>query len=256
MAVPSPSFPARWITWMSGRVARELVGDLPGSIGRVVVDHEDRAARCELADRLDQRLEIARPRCRSPAKPEVVAPPGPVSSLKSGTVGSSRLTGSRRSPRNPARRVCVVARLSPSKGLRQVESVRSPSSPRRSAGAWIGDRGSRQTLPRAGGEDRCHPRWIPERDNTTSLESDGSSLPSLPGRGRPGSTRRSKEAAPACQGTGTSEHAKPRRARAVIKPFGPGSSVSSLVSGRFSTGLPEPRRTDGARLRRRLLRLP
>ena len=48
------------MTWMSGSVAAELVGDLAGAVGRVVVDDQDRGVRRLLADRLDERPEVRR----------------------------------------------------------------------------------------------------------------------------------------------------------------------------------------------------
>ena len=42
---------------------------------------------------------------------------------------------------------------------------------------WLEGKGRRKS--------RCHPRWIPRRDNTTSSESDGSSMPSSREEGGP-----------------------------------------------------------------------
>ena len=41
-----------------GKRRSKLIGDLPGAVGRVVVDDQDRALRRELADRFDQGLQV------------------------------------------------------------------------------------------------------------------------------------------------------------------------------------------------------
>ena len=42
IAVPSPSLPARWMTWTSAGAALQIVGDRARAVGRVVVDDQDR----------------------------------------------------------------------------------------------------------------------------------------------------------------------------------------------------------------------
>ena len=66
-AVPSPSLPARWTTVIA-MLSRELVGDAPGAVGRIVVDDDELAVDAGVGvgskDRVRPDRAAVRARCK------------------------------------------------------------------------------------------------------------------------------------------------------------------------------------------------